>query len=444
MGSNRLKLFIRTDANASIATGHLYRCMAIAEAACRLRTSASSDISDDVSEGEACCEIDGLVEGEACCETAGLAQSEACCETDILAEGEACCETDGVVESEACCETNGLAESEAQRLFDVEFIFGENVSMSFNAGVMSTRMLSSYKSTDMEAELPEMIEILKACDKEQKPILLIDSYNVTERYLRELSKYAYIAYIDDLRQLDFGYDLIINYDYVNKENILSYEESYSKAKKKLLGLAYTPLREQFAMTKRSVAGVWGRERVASPIKNVMIASGGSDPEHALLRISEVLMDIPNLQIHLLVGKLCNDRKEILELSEKNPKISVHENVTDMAGLLTRMDMAVSAAGTTLYELCACSVATISYSFADNQIPGALAFDKSGVIPYAGDLRKESVSLTSGESTAPLSVIKQFIEGLDGERALAQASAMHSLIDGHGSERIAKELASIVE
>ena len=432
MGSNRLKLFIRTDANASIATGHLYRCMAIAEAACRLRTSASDDISDDVSEGEACCEIDGLVEGEACCETAGLAQSEACCETDILAD------------SEVCCETNGLAESEAQGLFDVEFIFGENVSMSFNAGVMSTRMLSSYKSTDMEAELPEMIEILKACDKEQKPILLIDSYNVTERYLRELSEYAYIAYIDDLRQLDFEYDILINYDYVNKENILSYEESYSKAKKKLLGLAYTPLREQFAMTKRSVAGVWERERVVSPIKNVLIASGGSDPEHALLRISEVLMDIPNLQIHLLVGKLCNDRKEILELSEKNPKISVHENVTDMAGLLTRMDMAVSAAGTTLYELCACSVATISYSFADNQIPGALAFDKAGVIPYAGDLRKESVALTSGESTAPLSAIKQFIEGLDGERALAQARVMHSLIDGHGSERIAKELASIVE
>ena len=419
MGSNRLKLFIRTDANASIATGHLYRCMAIAEAACRLRTSASDDISEDVSEGEACCE------------------------TDILAESEACCEIDSLAESEACCETSGSSESE-QGLFDVEFIFGENVSMSFNAGVMSTRMLSSYKSTDMEAELPEMIEILKACDKEQKPILLIDSYNVTERYLRELSEYAYIAYIDDLRQLDFEYDLLINYDYVNKENILSYEESYSKAKKKLLGLAYTPLREQFAMTKRSVSGVWERERVVSPIKNVLIASGGSDPEHALLRISEVLMDIPNLQIHLLVGKLCNDRKEILELSEKNPKISVHENVTDMAGLLTRMDMAVSAAGTTLYELCACSVATISYSFADNQIPGALAFDKAGVIPYAGDLRKESVALTSGESTAPLSAIKQFIEGLDGERAMAQARVMHSLIDGHGSERIAKELASIVK
>lgn len=431
MGSNRLKLFIRTDANASIATGHLYRCMAIAEAACRLRTSASIDISDDASEGEACCETDGLTE------------SELCCETDILAEREACCETVGLAESEACSETNGLSESE-QGLFDVEFIFGENVSISFNAGVMSTRMLSSYKSNDMEAELPEMIEILKACDKEQKPILLIDSYNVTERYLRELSKYAYIAYIDDLRQLDFEYDLLINYDYVNKENILSYEESYSKAKKKLLGLAYTPLREQFAMTKRSVSGVWERERVASPIKNVLIASGGSDPEHALLRISEVLMDIPNLQIHLLVGKLCNNRKEILELSEKNPKISVHENVTDMAGLLTRMDMAVSAAGTTLYELCACSVATISYSFADNQIPGALAFDKAGIIPYAGDLRKESVALTSGESTAPLSVIKQFIEGLDGERALAQARVMHSLIDGHGSERIAKELISIVK
>ena len=108
----------------------------------------------------------------------------------------------------------------------------------------------------------------------------------------------------------------------------------------------------------------------------------------------------------------------------------------MAGLLTRMDMAVSAAGTTLYELCACSVPTISYSFADNQIPGAVAFDRAGVIPYAGDLRKDS--------RAPLVDIRKYITSLDDERALAQASAMHSLIDGHGSERIAKELISIVK
>ena len=156
----------------------------------------------------------------------------------------------------------------------------------------------------------------------------------------------------------------------------------------------------------------------------------------MLRIVEDIMDIPNLHIHLLVGKLCTDRDKLLELAKENQRIAVHENVTDMAGLLTRMDMAVSAAGTTLYELCACSVPTISYSFADNQIPGAVAFDRAGVIPYAGDLRKDS--------RAPLVDIRKYITSLDAERALAQASAMHSLIDGHGSERIAKELISIVK
>ena len=438
MGANRLKLFIRTDANASIATGHLYRCMAIAEAACGLRKSAN----------------------------------------------------------EGMC--------------DVEFIFGDSESLNvFNAsrsveccsdvGVMSTRALFSYNEFDMEAELPEMKEILKACSAGEsgdcgKPILLIDSYYVTERYLRVLSEYAYIAYIDDLRQIDYEYDLVINYDCVNDENRLSYEESYSKAKRKLLGLAYTPLREQFALDKEpdpkleaynnKAPGISGKE---SPVKNILIASGGSDPEHALLRIAEDIMDIPNLHIHLLVGKLCTDRDKLLELAKENQRIAVHENVTDMAGLLTRMDMAVSAAGTTLYELCACSVPTISYSFADNQIPGAVAFDRAGVIPYAGDLRKDcealasgdtvdmlsvksSIEVSSGESDevnelnelnasneatihsligkngtcAPLGLIREYITSLDAERALTQASAMHSLIDGHGSERIAKELVNIVK
>ena len=128
MGANRLKLFIRTDANASIATGHLYRCLAIAEAACGLRKSAD----------------------------------EGMCDVEFI-----------------------FGDSESLNVFNA----ARSVECCFDVGVMSTRALFSYNESDMEAELPEMKEILKgSCAEESgaqsKPILLIDSYSVTERYLR--------------------------------------------------------------------------------------------------------------------------------------------------------------------------------------------------------------------------------------------------------------------
>lgn len=43
-----------------------------------------------------------------------------------------------------------------------------------------------------------------------------------------------------------------------------------------------------------------------------------------------------------------------------------------------MDICISAARTTLYEICACGVPLITYSLADNQIFGAKAFENLGL------------------------------------------------------------------
>lgn len=58
----------------------------------------------------------------------------------------------------------------------------------------------------------------------------------------------------------------------------------------------------------------------------------------------------------------------------------------MASLMCSCDLAVSAGGTTLYELCALGIPTISFTMADNQLTNAKAFDSVQAIPYAGDIR----------------------------------------------------------
>ena len=61
------------------------------------------------------------------------------------------------------------------------------------------------------------------------------------------------------------------------------------------------------------------------------------------------------------------------------------------------DLAISAGGTTLYELCAVGTPTICYSMADNQLDNVRQFEKDGLMYYAGDARQDGfVSGVSGQ------------------------------------------------
>ena len=84
------------------------------------------------------------------------------------------------------------------------------------------------------------------------------------------------------------------------------------------------------------------------------------------------------------------RAELAVMAGKDSRIVLHEQVSDMAALMSTCDLAFSAGGTTLYELCAVGVPSVSFSMADNQLPGVKAFDDANLIPWAGDIRDNEI------------------------------------------------------
>lgn len=77
---------------------------------------------------------------------------------------------------------------------------------------------------------------------------------------------------------------------------------------------------------------------------------------------------------------------LLEIEKAYSNVFIHQNVLNMAEIMTMCDIAVSACGSTMYELCACGLPIITYSVADNQLQGVKKFEESGIAVNCGNFR----------------------------------------------------------
>ncbi len=259
--------------------------------------------------------------------------------------------------------------------------------------------------------------------KDDNPWLFIDSYFVTPAYFKAMSSCFRTAYLDDLRSFGCEVDLVVNYD---SDKPCPY---YEKASDRLLGIQYTPLRAQF----RNAAYT-----LRPKVENILFSTGGTDPygvaEMLLQKICHSDLPLSTFHYHVVTSKANTRYDALLALSEKNPHIHIHENVSDMASLMASCDLAVSAGGTTLCELCAVGVPSVSYLMADNQETAVNTFSEAGIIPYAGDIR-----IQNDVSDRILS----FLTDMSQNAGLREKSshAMRAFLDGRGAERIADRLFS---
>lgn len=278
--------------------------------------------------------------------------------------------------------------------------------------------------TVTEEELPFFIKIVK----EKRPThIVVDSYYVTGRYFDALRQCgAQVIYIDDLAQSVFSVDKLVNYNvYADKNTYLNlYNAIEEKAPQLYLGTQYAPLREEFANLIPPK-----QPRVCN---DVLISTGGADPIHLAIGLVKQIKEDRRKNswaYHIVVGSHNQDCESIEKLAQELPNVIIHKDVKQMAQLMRRCNIAVSAAGSTLYELCACGIPTITYCLADNQKKGMDAFSAKGLMQSLGDLR--------GVKDAPervLDAVSRLAAQYDLRKTMA--SAMRTMVDGCGADRLA--------
>ena len=272
----------------------------------------------------------------------------------------------------------------------------------------------------MEEELSVSMPVIR----EQKPgAVLIDSYYVTKQYLCSVREAARTVYMDDLYAFSYPVDMLINYNIYADD--LCYRKDNSMAGTTfLLGPSYAPLREEFSDVPYTVKG---------EAERILITTGGSDSYNLAGGFLQEALQKESTKYkiyHVVSGSLNPHLKELSFLAEAHENIVLHKNVTHMAELMRECDVAISAGGSTMYELSAVGVPVITFSFAKNQEKIAETFSNLGYAAWGGNY------LSDQEKMVP-AVIRIMAElCADKQRRMAYSSKARTLVDGRGAERVA--------
>lgn len=331
---------------------------------------------------------------------------------------------------------------------------GHNVSFIIaDEGVSSLIEQRGYEVVILNSDYRMMEDELSFWPELSPDLIIVDSYYVTSTYLCflreklkiETGKSGKLVYIDDVYSFPYPTDILVDYNaYASFPSYSDlYRDSIEPEPRLILGPTYAPLRSMFRNNPKRVQ----KERV----ERILISTGGSDELHLTLSILHHLLDKERMGgrvYHILIGAMNADKEFIRRIAAKDEHINLHENVTDMRSLIEGMDLVISAAGSTLYEICTCGVPLITFSTADNQIPGAEAFERLGLGINTGDLRDPDTidhnAVMSGKlrsDAVELILTEAEKLAVDYEKRVSMGTRMQELIDGYGADRMAQKIIS---
>lgn len=282
-------------------------------------------------------------------------------------------------------------------------------------------------NSDYTKMIDELPVFLKLIDSEKPELIFFDSYFVNYDYLSSFIGQYKTVYIDDVFSFPYPVDYLVNYNIYATKDI--YERLYAEniIPQLCLNINYAPLRKEFRGIDKAFS---------DKVRNIFISVGGSDEYGLVMKMIKSLSDdgelINDQCYHFILGSFEPDREAILDIAEKHEWICIHEKVKNMVDVMKTCDVAVSAAGSTLYELCACRVPTITFVLADNQRRGAKGFQDNGLMLDAGDIRENNYR------------VDEIINGLkclcnDNSLRKSLFDRMNDLVDGYGAENIADQI-----
>ncbi len=291
-------------------------------------------------------------------------------------------------------------------------------------GFLGILLSRPYACMEEEAK-----ETLSVASKLQAGLILVDSYRATVPYLEKIYQSIPVFYMDDLGRMDLPVNGLINYNIYGPD--MGYESFYPKENRLLLGSTYAPVKPEFSAVLRA------RRRVP---ERIMVTMGGSDSLNIAGQLGERLALSLHEQVEILLicGRFSPHLEVVKALCMKYPQIHVLTDVPDMWNYMADSDLVITAAGSTIYELCTLGVPAVCCYYVENQRRIAEGIsDKTSMI-NAGDFSKAPEQVLDTMIRAAEDLLQDF------EKREQLSREMRQISDGLGAKRLAEALLGYME
>jgi UDP-2,4-diacetamido-2,4,6-trideoxy-beta-L-altropyranose hydrolase len=278
-----------------------------------------------------------------------------------------------------------LAQSWKDRGGEVTFISCCDDILSRKIKEEGFSLISVNADNDLETTLT-------LANKDNKSWFVLDGFHFTPEYQESIYDTGVsLLVIDDTNHLPYYHaNIILN------QNIYASSLRYvcNEGCLRLLGSSYTLLRREFMKYQKS------EHFISEEPKRILVTLGGSDPNEVMLKIKESMK------------RLAMDVKVVSGVQSLS--------VIDMPELMTWTDMAVSAAGSTCWELLFMGVPTLVVVTYDHQNKVAESLEKEKVC--------KTVNVTN--------LIEELLSLVKDKRQREEKSRLgRQLIDGNGANRV---------
>ena len=221
---------------------------------------------------------------------------------------------------------------------------------------------ASWLGCSWEQDLDDTLSILEHVEVDT---VVVDSYALDKSWevlIRQ--RCNFVVVIDDLADRSHDCDLLLDQNYSREK--ADYDLLVNDTCSRLIGPKFALLREEFPLMRP----ISLRRRADARIKTILISMGGGDKDNVTSRVLQGLRSCdPNLdfEIKVVLGALALNIESVKRVASSLPwSVSILVNVTNMAELMMESDLAIGAAGGTSWERCCLGLPAITLVLAENQ------------------------------------------------------------------------------
>lgn len=270
---------------------------------------------------------------------------------------------------------------------------------------------------------PSPTTIVKAATEFEIDLLLVDSYNFSSSFYRQLNDIApllpVLSICDDPIALPKHVHGIVDF------NLHAREEDYPSEfiENSIIGTQFYPVRSSFLRAGKSNSSAYQSD--------ILITFGGADPDFQTERVLSILAARFSGELAVIVGRYFSNVDNLKETYSSASNIRFIENCSNIAPYIANSNVVITGGGVTLAECSALSTFAIVLGLAENLEKPSLAAEHAGCAKYLGKFF-EITDETLAENL------------YDALTHVPEAAALSSLVDGSGSARIAERLYEVVQ